>query len=45
MGGLIATRDMVISGPDLLPGPISGLMALMQPQTVMISMASENTED
>lgn len=37
-------RDIVISGPDLLPEPISALMIPMQPQTVMVSTASETTE-
>ena len=29
-------RAMVLSGPGLLPGPISGFMALMQPQSLLM---------
>ena len=36
---------MVTSRPRLLPGPMSGFMALMQPQSVLMSVDLDTSED
>lgn len=38
-------RAMVLSRPGLLPGPISGFKALMQPQSVLMSKTLNTSKD